>query len=460
MNERAEISDATAITVVEKKRPKSVTLDMADRFGMEPVAFERTMRGTVFPADAPAEEFAAFLLVAKEYDLNPLLKEIYAFPKRGGGIVPMVSVDGWLKLINKQKTFDGMEFEDHTDAKGEFSAVTCTIYRKDRTRPTSITEYLNECVRNTDPWKMRHRMLRHKAMIQCARYAFGFAGIFDEDEAQKISEMRDVTPSDPRAQAKELSAKLTTGAHATDGKGFDPAFVERELEGEKPATQPVETTTAAHAAPAATAPASEQSADAGKIVASAQEHAAATVVGDDDEPGDDWPATLAGFEARVHGFMSVGDLDAFGEAEIHKDWYKACPDDIRNKAIDIFQEHRAFLERATKKATAAKAEEKAVEADQEPEATDPAQPTETPVSESQYATAAAPKDATTAQADTGIDPKLAALIAAGEKAAAQGFRKFRLWQGKMDLPTFKNLWEGSEHAKRIEAMARAADEAL
>lgn len=40
-------------------------------------------------------------------------------------------------------------------------------------------------------------MLRHKAMIQAARYAFGFSGIYDEDEGSKIAEMRDVTPPSP-----------------------------------------------------------------------------------------------------------------------------------------------------------------------------------------------------------------------------------------------------------------------
>ena len=29
-------------------------------------------------------------------------------------------------------------------------------------------------------------MLRHKALIQCARYAFGFAGLIDPDEAERM----------------------------------------------------------------------------------------------------------------------------------------------------------------------------------------------------------------------------------------------------------------------------------
>ena len=168
-------------------RPKSVILDMSDRFGMEPVAFERTIRATVFPANGTPEQLAAFLLVAKEYKLNPITKEIYAFPAKGGGIVPIVSIDGWMNLINSHPSFDGMEFDEHHNEQGELVSTKCTIYRKDRSHPVSVTEYYSECQRNTDPWKMKHRMLRHKSAIQTARYAFGFAGIYDEDEGERIA---------------------------------------------------------------------------------------------------------------------------------------------------------------------------------------------------------------------------------------------------------------------------------
>ncbi len=173
----------TAIVVHPQK---SVVADMAERFGMEPGPFEVTIRATVF-REGTREEFAAFLLVAKEYTLNPLTKEIYAFKAKGGGIVPVVSIDGWVSLCNRQPTFDGMSFEDHHDEEGKLYAITCTIFRKDRSHPTIVTEYLEECKRATEPWKMQHRMLRHKSMIQCARYAFGFSGIVDPDEAEQIT---------------------------------------------------------------------------------------------------------------------------------------------------------------------------------------------------------------------------------------------------------------------------------
>jgi phage recombination protein Bet len=171
---------------------------MATKYSMEPAAFEQTLRATVFPANGTREQFAAFLVVANGYGLNPLTKEIYAFPTKGGGLQPIVSIDGWCNLINGHPDMNGMEFDDHMDGD-KVTAITCRIWRKGREHPTVVTEYLGECFRPTDPWKQYpRRMLRHKALIQCARYAFGFGGIVDPDEADRMgadaSRMVDVTP--------------------------------------------------------------------------------------------------------------------------------------------------------------------------------------------------------------------------------------------------------------------------
>jgi hypothetical protein len=57
-----------------------------------------------------------------------------------------------------------------------------------------------ECNRGTDPWRTHpKRMLRHKTMIQCARLAFSFAGIYDPDEGERVLAAEnaiDVTPTE------------------------------------------------------------------------------------------------------------------------------------------------------------------------------------------------------------------------------------------------------------------------
>lgn len=172
-----------------KTEPQSIIGALAGHYGMDKAAFVQTMKATVMGGQAVTnEQVAAFCLVAKEHKLNPFTKEIFAFPSRGG-IHPVVSVDGWMKLVNSHPQFDGMEFKDTLNESGQLIAVTCRIFRKDRSHPVEVTEYMSECRRGTDVWKQwPARMLRHKATIQAARYAFGFAGIYEPDEVERMNE--------------------------------------------------------------------------------------------------------------------------------------------------------------------------------------------------------------------------------------------------------------------------------
>lgn len=185
---------------------------MAGRLSVDPETVQQIMTNTLMqakkdrqgnPQQVSNDELMVFMSIANEYRLNPLAKEIYAFNNRGA-IQPIVSIDGWLKIINSHPQFDGMEFDDKLDANGGLQAITCRIYRKDRSRATEVTEYLEECKGTSEPWKKWPvRMLRHKATIQAARYAFGLSGIIDEDEADRIrSTMKDVTPEQNNPPAR------------------------------------------------------------------------------------------------------------------------------------------------------------------------------------------------------------------------------------------------------------------
>lgn len=141
----------------------------------------QTLKATAFKGQVSDSQMAALLLVANQYELSPWTREIYAFPDKNNGIVPVVGVDGWSRIINKHPQFDGLEFEQSENE------CTCIIHRKDRSKPTKVTEFKDECIRNTGPWESHpRRMLRHKALIQCARLAFGYTGIYDQDEAERI----------------------------------------------------------------------------------------------------------------------------------------------------------------------------------------------------------------------------------------------------------------------------------
>ena len=171
---------------------------MASKFSVEPARLLETLKATLMPK-ATNEELLSFVVTANQYGLNPFTREIYAFPARNGGIQPVVSVDGWIRMMNNHASFDGIQFTTE-DKDGKPFSVTATIHLKDRTHPVEVTEYFSECYRATEPWKVNpRRMLRHKALIQCARVAFGFSGITDEEEA--IPQVN-VTPSRPIFRSK------------------------------------------------------------------------------------------------------------------------------------------------------------------------------------------------------------------------------------------------------------------
>ena len=166
--------------MVEKNKDGALAL-MAERINLDPKKLHETLTNTVFKGATP-EELIALVVVANEHKLNPLAKEIYAFPSRGGGIVPVISVDGWIKIMNSHPNFNGIHFNTAIDEDGDPVHCACTIWVKGRDNPTVITEFFKECRRDTDPWRQYpHRMLRWKALSQGVRTAFGFAGYSDTD---------------------------------------------------------------------------------------------------------------------------------------------------------------------------------------------------------------------------------------------------------------------------------------
>lgn len=210
----------------------SLVTKFASRYSIESNKLLETLKQTAFKQQGNKpisnEQMAALLVVADQYGLNPFTREIYAFPNQTGAIVPIVGLDGWSRIINSQDAFDGMEFNDvgETSMVGKRkrdcpAGIECIIYRKDREHPTRITEWISECHRETNPWDdMPRRMLRHKALVQCARLAFAFVGIYDEDEAQRIIE-GEVVSSPPSGGHTDGSAGVVNEALKPGGVDLD-----------------------------------------------------------------------------------------------------------------------------------------------------------------------------------------------------------------------------------------------
>jgi phage recombination protein Bet len=188
---------STEASNVVAHKPRSLVARTAERFAVEPEKLLGTLKATCFRGDVSNEQLMALLVVADQFNLNPFTKEIYAFPDKRNGIIPVVGVDGWSRIINEHPQFDGMEFKDGpSNELGLPEWIECTMYRKDRSHAVTAREYMVECYRAPfekdgkkidGPWQSHpRRFLRHKSLIQCARIAFGFTGIYDPDEGERI----------------------------------------------------------------------------------------------------------------------------------------------------------------------------------------------------------------------------------------------------------------------------------
>jgi len=183
-------NDAAMVRHNGEQKPKGLMARFAEEHGLSVEAMYQTLAKTIFPTpkDATNEQIHALLIVADQYKLNPWTKEIFAFPAKGGGIVPIVGVDGWYRMVNSHPDCDGIQVTVEMQDGKPFSA-TCRIHRKSWSHPVELTEYLSECKRNTDPWRNQPtRMLRHRAVVQAARVAFGFSGIYEPDEGARFAE--------------------------------------------------------------------------------------------------------------------------------------------------------------------------------------------------------------------------------------------------------------------------------
>lgn len=209
------------------------------KFAIDQDKLLTTLKATAFKqrgdVQVTNEQMTALLIVADQYGLNPFTKEIFAFPDKQNGIVPVVSVDGWARIINEHGALDGIEFRYSEKIVTMKNAKVCPewceviIKRKDRGQPIVVREYLDEVFRELDyrnPWQTHtKRFLRHKTLIQGARIAFGFGGIYDEDEAERIIDSgaidgavtsKTIEIEQPKAKTESETPATTSASTSTE----------------------------------------------------------------------------------------------------------------------------------------------------------------------------------------------------------------------------------------------------
>lgn len=255
------------VTSAAKAQTQGLIARLAGRFGVEPNRLLKCLTTQVFKqADGrqpTTEELMVLLLVCENFGLSPFNREIFAFRGKGGEIVPVVSLDGWAKIVRSQKDFNGVSFRfSETTVKVPGCAqelpefVECAMRLKGVDEPIVIQEFMIECFNEkSSVWKKwPRRMLRTRAFIQCARLAFSLTGIYDEGEdfAEVVSAgVATSQPQQPQVQQPviaqpsvpklaldrekldEMLGKLITFAHSQPN-GWERAgkWVEAKLMGE------------------------------------------------------------------------------------------------------------------------------------------------------------------------------------------------------------------------------------
>lgn len=182
----------------------SIFEKMAGRYNIPSNEVPTILRETAFKQadgknEASPAEMKSLLTVADKYDLNPFLREIYAFRNKKGVIVPIVGVDGWIKILNREKTFEGFELSYCENmitigkSKPCYEWVEIIIHDSNRKYPVIIREYLDECYNGGKfekaPWDTHtKRFLRWKVISQGARVAYNVNDVYDHDEAERIDQ--------------------------------------------------------------------------------------------------------------------------------------------------------------------------------------------------------------------------------------------------------------------------------
>ena len=127
-----------------------------------------------YPQLSEATQETCLRLIAG-YRLNPSADELDLVQFEAGHWQVFITINGWAKLINAHPAFCGIEFSEASELEeGVPLWMGCAIYRTDRVKPIEVKEYFTEMKTEHAAWQqMPRRMLRHRAMQQCARLAFG-----------------------------------------------------------------------------------------------------------------------------------------------------------------------------------------------------------------------------------------------------------------------------------------------
>ena len=196
---------------------------VAGDYAMTVEDMTRAVKTQCFKGAASDAQLLMLLSFAKQYGLNPLAKECYAFLGTDGRMSIGVQVDGWSAIANRQANYDGQEIEYEYDDKGALVAITSRTYVRGRTHPVVYRAVLREWLRKTDVWTaMPTHQLYVKARNEGIRFAFGVPA-YDPDDIERIAGAGVVETTAVRVKLDSVAVNTDTGSAAPSKAASDDA---------------------------------------------------------------------------------------------------------------------------------------------------------------------------------------------------------------------------------------------
>lgn len=159
-------------------------------------------------------QLAAFISIANDMGVNPLLPGmLYAYPSQGA-IFPIMGPDGVFKKLAENPTIDSWETTVYPEDVAEAPThATTKIWRKGSERPLAYTALMSEWKVNSNPnWSSRPRhMLGLRSLKHAARMVIH--GIPGDEDDRVLAEIN-VTP---RGESSETVKRDTPPPRAPSG---------------------------------------------------------------------------------------------------------------------------------------------------------------------------------------------------------------------------------------------------
>ena len=191
------------------------------------------------PPLTDAEMFVGMSMIAR-FGLDPIAREVYV-TRTSKGLVALVGLDGWIKILDRTEGYDGFEQElGWAENATRLEWVETKIYSKLRSRPTTYRAYAVEYTRIAGPvaGQLAWHMLRIFSLRHAARLFTPIGGSVVTEEEARWMDAYAQTPEDSRTRRNVLKDKLDAAA-----KEFEPIPVQ--------ALEPINEPSAAYQAVAA-----------------------------------------------------------------------------------------------------------------------------------------------------------------------------------------------------------------